>query len=200
MIAVVFTLVFGLAGSIVVKQNVVFQKTNEIATTRAKWLASFIVDLKPFDDFLNGLQTDIGTAQTTAECIVQKYQKPQDQQYANAFKALNKEIMYLNETRAMIANSFNDVKTLHKRSRRALMLIIGRAMSWLFGVVFESDLDGIKSNINALSKNQKRIVHVVEQSLSILNTSRIQIRQNRQSVTELIISLHQLDKKLEFFV
>lgn len=45
-------LVLGLAEAIFISENVIFHKTNEISITRAKWLATFIIDLRPFRQFL----------------------------------------------------------------------------------------------------------------------------------------------------
>ena len=39
-------------------------------------------------------------------------------------------------------------------------------------------------------------MHLVEQNLSILNISRIQIAENRQAMVDLVKNLHQLDSKI----
>lgn len=43
-------------------------------------------------------------------------------------------------------------------------------------------------------------MHVVHESISILNMSRIEISENRQAITDLVVSLHALDQKLETVV
>ena len=45
-------LILGVAEAIFISENVIFHKTNEISITRAKWLATFIMDLRPFRQFL----------------------------------------------------------------------------------------------------------------------------------------------------
>lgn len=58
-IHVLITLLLGLTGAIFISENVVFHKTNDISTIRGKWLATFIIDLRPFDQFLEKLRNDI---------------------------------------------------------------------------------------------------------------------------------------------
>ena len=42
----------------------------------------------------------------------------------------------------------------------------------------ESDLSKVRKNVATLSANQKEIVHILEDSISILNTSQVQIAEN----------------------
>ncbi|CAG2257257.1 unnamed protein product [Mytilus edulis] len=58
-----FSLVlFGLTSQFIVKENVMFQKIKEISTTRSNWLITFVVDLDPFEMFLNKIEQDLGKA------------------------------------------------------------------------------------------------------------------------------------------
>jgi hypothetical protein len=54
-------------------------------------------------------------------------------------------------------------------------------------------------NVNILSKNQQREIHVVEQSISVLNLSRVEIKKNRHKIIELTKVLHQIYSKLKHF-
>lgn len=190
----------GLTGSVFINENVIFQKTNDITVTHAKWLASFVIDLQPFNIFLNKLAKDIETARTLTEAIVSKYTGENHVEYWSTFRALQKEVVYLKETRNLISQGLLDYKLLPHREKRALIPIIGDAASWLFGLVTESDLKTIRRNIKNLANNQRQIMHVVQESISILNMSRIEIAENRQAIIDLITSLHGLDDKLEMLV
>ena len=44
-----------------------------------------------------------------------------------------------------------------------LLPFVGEAFSFLFGAVSENDLKNIKDNIQALSENQNKVRHVVEE-------------------------------------
>ena len=91
--------------------------------------------------------------------------------------------------------SFIDVRTIKSRSKRALLPIIGKAPHFLFGTLTSADVKKICHKINILVKNQIEMSHVVEESLSILNTSRVQISENRQSINKLSISINKISTK-----
>ena len=59
--------------------------------------------------------------------------------------------------------------------KRSLIPIIGQAAGWLFGLVTEQDISDTSKNIKNLASNQQHILHVVQESISILNMSRIEI-------------------------
>ncbi len=67
----------------------------------------------------------------------------------------------------------------------------------MFGLVSESDLETIRSHVSTLARNQNRIIHVVEQSISVLNESRVHISENRQSIISMIAAVHALDVRLK---
>ena len=63
-----------------------FHKSNEIALTRFKWLSTFIIDLKPYENFLNRLSEDLGKARIAAHSIEQFYDFPSKQDYGRIIK------------------------------------------------------------------------------------------------------------------
>lgn len=71
-------------------------------------------------------------------------------------------------------------------------------MSVLFGTVPDADLMNIHNSVKDLAKNNERIIHNLEHSMTILNLSRIQISKNRRVIVELIISVQKLDGKIRF--
>ncbi|MCG8113661.1 MAG: hypothetical protein N0E59_23160 [Candidatus Thiodiazotropha taylori] len=165
----------GLTGSVIINENVIFQKTNEVTITHAKWLASFVIDLEPFNGFLDKLGKDISIATVTADTIISKYFKKGKEEYWTTLYALQKEVVYLNETRNYIIEGLREYKLLPHREKRSLLPIIGEAAGWLFGLVTESDLANIRKNIKNLAANQRDIMHVVHESISLINVSRTEI-------------------------
>ena len=73
---------------------------------------------------------------------------------------------------------------------------MGKALSFLFGVISEGDLDQIKESVKKLADSQQTIIHVVEKAISVLDVSRVQITENRRAITGLIVALQQIDGKL----
>ena len=68
----------------------------------------------------------------------------------------------------------------------------------MFGTLSSSDLSDIRSNIGTLAKNQQTISNVLEKGLSILNITRLQVAENRQSINSIIDSLHEVDKEIDY--
>lgn len=102
--------------------------------------------------------------------------------YVFTFESLNDEIGILNDTYQTIKEKSIEYQTLksdRKRPNRLLLPIIGQAMSLLFGTVSNVDLENIRRSVQDLATNQENIIHKLEQSMTILNLSRIQIAENR---------------------
>ena len=192
-----FTFLFGFSLSTFIHENVIFQKVNEISTTRSDWLVTFVIDLLPFENFVKRLSTDIVQSSFLAQKVIQYYHKPGYETYLNAFSTLKQEYQLLAELHETVLGGLRDYQTLHTRDKRSVLPFVGRIMSFLFGTVSDEDLSTIKSNIRILSRNQKRISHVLEESLTIINVTRVEVAQNRRTINKLTIGLHEVDLKLK---
>ena len=111
---------------------------------------------------------------------------------------MHQEVLYLESVEVSIKNDIAQLSPIANpvRKRRSLLLFVGDALSWLFGTVSESDLKQIRNQISSLALNQRRIIHVVEQGLTIINESRVLIRENRRSIIEIIESIREMDVKI----
>lgn len=74
---------------------------------------------------------------------------------------------------------------------------VGKALSFLFGTISEDDLNAIRGSIINLAVNQEKVIHVVEESLTILNTTRVEVAENRQAINDLIGALSVLNTKMQ---
>lgn len=110
---------------------------------------------------------------------------------------MRKEIENLNQTHLNILESFSDYKSMHRRRTRSVLPFVGSALSFLFEVVSEDQLSQIRHSVGVLARNQQSILHVVKDSLTILNMSRVEISENRHAITDLIIALQQTDVKIK---
>ena len=79
------------------------------------------------------------------------------------------------------------------------MPIIGQAMSLLFGTLSETDLENIQKSVQDLARNQQSIIHSLEQSMTLLNLSRIQIAENRHAIMDVVKCVQELDAKIYQF-
>lgn len=192
-----FLMILGLSNSVLVRENVVFRKVNEVAATRSRWLATFVIDMQPINSFFRRVSTDIQDTFSAVTTLQARYNNLQRPGYAQLFKQLKGEVHTLNDLYNKIVGGFAEINDLGPRHRRSLLPFIGRGLHFLFGTVTDSDLDGIKSNIKVLAGNQDRLAHIVEESLTIVNTSRIQIMANRQAINDIVTSFIKVQSELQ---
>ena len=179
---------------ILVEDNVVFHKVNDITTSRSKWVLSFLINLAPFKDFLGELGKHVQSGLNSAEGMVLKENQTNYQGFTINFRLIKRELEHLQSTFQHLIHSYESYETLQEnssgRSKRSLLPFVGQALSFLFGTVSDSDLRNIRDNIKRLAANQNRLVHVTEKGLSILNNTRQQVFENRQTINQLIETLH----------
>ena len=102
----------------------------------------------------------------------------------------------LTVTHQSIYKTFEKYKILHiGRGELSSLPIVGQLMSSLFGTLSQNDIENIK-NIDILSDNQEKIIHELDMSLSILNSTRMQVSENRRSVMNFLICVQTLDGKI----
>ena len=177
------------AGGVTIHENVVFQKVNEITTTRARWLVTFVHDLEPFSYFLERVNADILRADSVARTLPGHFLKPQQQGFRATIMYMLQELQTLKDTQESIISSYKDYKALggrSERSKRSLLPIGGRILSFLFGTLSESDLDDVRRAVNTISRQQQSLIHILEEQMTILNMSRMQISENRQAIIDLV--------------
>ncbi|ESO96062.1 hypothetical protein LOTGIDRAFT_160045 [Lottia gigantea] len=193
--------VYGITAATKVSQNVLFRPVHQVSTSRSKWRLTLVHDITPFMKFTSDLATDIGRTLLTVDEIMTNYSTGNNSlEYENTFSKLKIEVITLRDEIEDLLDGVQDYRALsmkHARPRRALIPFVGKALSWLFGTVSTDDLNVIRSNIDKLANNQQAIQHVVAESLSILNVSRLHISENRQQVNLLSDSLRNLDIKIK---
>jgi hypothetical protein len=189
-------ILIGVASGVFIHENVIFRRLNDFTTTRSKWTISFVLDLKPYGNFIDKLSENINNATIVARNLLSRYHSPEGKGFMKMFLNIEREIKGLNATRNGILKTFTEYKQLHRRSKRSLFPFVGSALGYLFGTVSDADLSSIRRNIHIVAKNEKEIAHVVEDSLSILNVSRVQISENRHVINELVDDLHIVDREI----
>ena len=106
--------------------------------------------------------------------LVQIYKEPERHGFLNAFQNLQAEIYELQAAQTSILESYIDIQTVNpKRHKRSLIPFVGKALHFPFGTLTKSDLKKVKKNVAILSSNQREIIHVLEDSISVLNTSQV---------------------------
>ena len=193
---VIFTLFSGLTLVLMIHESVVFHKANEIALTRAKWLSSFIIDLKSYQNLLNRLSEDLRKARITVHGIEQLYDFPHKQDYKRIVKGLKGEIVVLLNKQHTMVENYIELHTIHKEMKRSLILIIGKGLSYLFGTDTGSNFKTIHPSVSRLIMSQEVIAYVVDKNILVSNITRVEMSENKQTLNKIVGSLENLDVKL----
>ena len=155
---VLTVLCIGLAAGTYVSHNVVFKKVSEVTTARSRWTVTFVIDLQPYLWEMGRLSASIKNATDIAWQIVQHYFESESEdksRYVNSFMALNRDLRTVQDTYNGLLDIFAEYRLLQKkdssRTKRSLLPFVGKALSFLFGTVSESDLVGINAVISQLA-------------------------------------------------
>lgn len=190
-------LFINLSHGFVVKENVIFHKVHDIFLTNGHWLVSFVHELQPYAMFVDKIKGHIELTDTVLKSQIQYYHMSNLTGYAATFQSLQLEIGLLNNSYQNVKDSFADYQTMHSdRTKRSLLPIVGQAMSVLFGVVTETDLENINRNIKTLAENQKQIIHDLKETVSVVRLNQEHISENRRAIIDLIVTIQRLDNKI----
>ena len=69
MIFVVLIVLLDLASVINCQLYAIFENIGEVTTTRSRWLVTFVIDLNPYQDFINSLKYDLKGAIIMAQTM-----------------------------------------------------------------------------------------------------------------------------------
>ena len=88
------------------------------------------------------------------------------------------------------------IELLQSRPKGAVIPMVGKALSVLFGTVSEEDVRVIRRKLSDVERNQKTMAQVARESLSILNITRVELAKNRVSINWLTRNLHDLQEEV----
>ena len=182
-----------------IHENVVFHKTNEVALNRARWLVTFVHDLRPYEQFISTISNDLDQTNEVMETLIQYYRKTNQTGYVDTIHSLHEEIAILNDTYGAVKGAFDDyrtVRSMNGRPKRSLLPVVGQLMSFMFGTVTDADIGHIERSVIDLARNQKKIIHNLEESMTLLNLSRVHISENRRAIMDLIKCYQRLDAEI----
>ena len=82
---VTITLLVGLTRSLIVKDNVVFYKRNDVSTMHAKWMVTFVLDLYLHSQFIELNKEDIKNAAVFAETAAAYFKPKGEKEICDTF-------------------------------------------------------------------------------------------------------------------
>jgi hypothetical protein len=190
------------------RENVIFEKINEIGTTRSQWLVGIQLDFNPYGTLLRHIEKEIVLAQ---KHIFYAEADPNTGRMKNVpestlqlLKLMTVEFLNFKHAQQYLTSQYHDMRTMGQgqgqsggRHPRALVPIIGKGLGWLFGVLTEADIESLRVNIRKLAKDQQIMRHVVNESLTILKEVRGQVRVNRKSINTIIDDISAITDRLD---
>ena len=190
-----YLVLIGLTLSVQVRENIVFRKISEVTTSRSRWTVTFVIDLDPYAAVLGRIEATIDSTMGIIHSVMDN-NPPEASGLINNFRQLITELRTLKETHFGYVGRFAEYKILHPRAKRSLLPFVGQAFSCLFGTVSDGDLESIRRNLRRLRDNQLGVAHAVQETLSNLNVSRVQISKNRQTLNLLVMDIETLDHRV----
>ena len=107
----------------------------------------------------------------------------------------------LNYISIKLFRALNDIKEVYTqpsntRTKRSLLPWGGDLLNALFGTATDSDLEGLRTQLGRLATNQNQLVHVVENSLSMINKTNAVAQENRHLANNLVDDVNNLNTKI----
>ena len=163
------------------------------------WTVHLPIDTRTPAVFAEKLEHRIARFKTKFTDELSQYrQKAQDglidtlwNKFLKESKLLDKE---MTTTRSVLAH-FGKSKS---RSKRSLLPFVGDALETLFGTVTSKDLDEVLSRVNDLSDAQGGILSVVDNAVTLINQTVVDVTNNRQTLNRLINATYGLTNTMRY--
>lgn len=90
-------LIIGITGDVLLRKNVLFQKVNEVTTTRSRWLVTCVIETDKFHEFIRILDANINQLHGVILGTLSRYHEPAVEHFANSFEYLLIDIKAVND-------------------------------------------------------------------------------------------------------
>ena len=176
------------------KNSVFFQKRKTFnivqLTLYYVWFVSIILDLKPYVGFLNEVRNNCTYIQRLTASTQTKFRSTaQNSNFIKQFEFLGKEVRELELGHENLNILLEEYQILMTRSKRSILLFVGKLSTLLLGTVNEEQLRGLKVATNQLGRQQSNLVHVVQEQITVMNRSRELISENRLAINQINLKL-----------
>ncbi|XP_053400522.1 uncharacterized protein LOC123555201 [Mercenaria mercenaria] len=190
--------IFPEANTITLRDNVVFMKSNQVTFTRSAWKLALTLDLDPYDQFITNISEDADKIERTIRQTILKYDAIKtNPNFVLTLKSLEQELSRLKYTYLKLRSKFNNNKFI--RNKRSLLPFIGSLFHGLFGVSTDDQINAVRRNVAKLAGTQETILHVLDESLTVLNVTKQGVSENRETINQILTSMEQLHTDLSNF-
>lgn len=76
---------------------------------------------------------------------------------------------------------------MHRKNKRVVITIVGKILSFPFGTLDETDLSSIRANIRQLVTDQRKMKHVLNNSLNLIKDNQQNIIENSRTINDNVL-------------
>ncbi len=181
--------------------GVYFIHRNQVYTTYSSWLMTFTFDLDVYQTYLKDLEREILNFRLAHHDLSSLYNQGlsqrTDDKHVNETRAIRLDVINLIEQESTqfqteleaIKTTFNNLLNLATRqpahSKQKRNILFGALWSLLFGTSSNADSKQLKRTISTLADSESQVIHLVEESVSIINRTHTDVKENRQVINKL---------------
>lgn len=190
------------------EQNSLFLiESNTVYTTQSTWLSTFLIDFSPYFQFTNQISENLhGLAM-----MIKFYLKKTTETKNSPMKSSIQTHIQLSGDRLKVFHNkveeleyiIRNIRMLtirnnkpNYRQKRALFSFLGDLLSGITGVATKKDIRAINDKLREVSSLNLDLIHVVEDSMSIVNATRIKLSETIGTVNSLVNVTDRLVKHL----
>lgn len=195
-----------------VNSNPYFVHQGEVYSEYSSWLLTYTVNVEPFSQhvghvrellgqFRGKIQQLHGITPVSNNTTHPNVEGPRlTRLRENMLVAIHREEGYLRVQYENIIDMIESIQVLTQtskgRQRRAALPFVGKALSYLFGTATEGNLRQLKLALSSLRDSQAKTIHGVSESVSLVNKTQTQVRENRDAINTLINVTERLEDKV----
>lgn len=198
--SLILAMCIGIVSPFRVAENVVFEKVQDISVIRSSWIFSFFTDITAYEGYMERLEDNLKRTKQNLVQVIHECRGSCSLQFLTMYKAQMREVESLEDMYNAATQDLTDMKEIQTsrrtRVKRALVPIVGKALSFLFGTLTKKDLNKINKQIDLLGENQQQIIHVLNDTLSILNITTVEVKRNRHAIRSLNEQILELGRQL----
>ena len=120
----------------------------------------------------------------------------------NMLLTIRREENYLKAQYVHVNDMIQAIKVLMEASKnrpsRAALPFVGTALSYLFGTATEGNLKQLRLALSSLRDSQAKTIHVVSESISLVNKTHSQVKENRDAINSLVNVTNMLEDRVRF--
>ena len=170
--------------------NVLFLPRGQIYASFTHWTLHFPIETRTSWTFAQQLEHRIGVFKRNFATKFAEHRQELRNGLTNRIwtKFTHDSELLDNEMNVTLAalqhlkNPENPEKPVHNRAKRALLPFVGDALSSLFGTATSTELHDILSRVNDLSATQNDFLNVVDNTVTMVNQTIVDVSVNRQTI------------------